>query len=430
VARTVRDAKLETRSARAKLKPSGTPHYRGLDPGLHLGYRKGKSGGRWVVRWRTADDTYKVETIGTADDTADADGNAVLSFAQAQAAAREWRAALARAAKGLVAGGDPYTVRRCLDEYVEFLDAERKTAVDAGRRIKALILPALGNVVCADLTKKQIETWRDKLAKTPPRLRTRKGARQRYADFDPDDGDQRRRRRAATNRTLTVLKAALNRAWRDEKIESDAAWRRVTPFEAVDAARVRYLTVDECRRLINGSEGAFRDLVRAALATGARYGELAALKCCDFDPDAGTLLIRTSKAGKPRHVVLRDEGAALFARLAAGCPGDAPMLRRPDSECWGKSSQHRPMVEACGRAGILPMVNFHCLRHTFASLAIMAGAPLLVVARNLGHRDTRMVEKHYGHLAPSYIADEIRRAAPRFGFVDEPGEVVPIASAR
>jgi integrase len=63
----------------------------------------------------------------------------------------------------------------------------------------------------------------------------------------------------------------------------------------------------------------------------------------------------------------------------------------------------------------VPAANFHALRHTYASLAIMNGAPLHVVARNLGHADTRMVERHYGHLAPSYVADEIRKAAPRFG---------------
>jgi hypothetical protein len=38
----------------------------------------------------------------------------------------------------------------------------------------------------------------------------------------------------------------------------------------------------------------------------------------------------------------------------------------------------------------------------------------MVVAKNLGHADTRMVEKHYGHLAPSYIAEAIRAGAPRF----------------
>jgi hypothetical protein len=45
----------------------------------------------------------------------------------------------------------------------------------------------------------------------------------------------------------------------------------------------------------------------------------------------------------------------------------------------------------------------------------MNGAPLMVIARNLGHTDTRMVEKHYGHLALSYVAEQIRAAAPRFG---------------
>jgi hypothetical protein len=45
----------------------------------------------------------------------------------------------------------------------------------------------------------------------------------------------------------------------------------------------------------------------------------------------------------------------------------------------------------------------------------------MVVAKNLGHRDTRMVEKHYGHLAPSYITDAIRAGAPRFGMIESSG---------
>jgi hypothetical protein len=38
----------------------------------------------------------------------------------------------------------------------------------------------------------------------------------------------------------------------------------------------------------------------------------------------------------------------------------------------------------------------------------------MIVAENLGHRDTRMVEKHYSHVAPGYVADAIRAEAPRF----------------
>jgi hypothetical protein len=57
----------------------------------------------------------------------------------------------------------------------------------------------------------------------------------------------------------------------------------------------------------------------------------------------------------------------------------------------------------------------------------MSGVPLLVVAKNLGHADTRMVERHYGHLAPSYIADAIRAGAPKFGFTPDP-TVVTLAA--
>jgi integrase len=83
------------------------------------------------------------------------------------------------------------------------------------------------------------------------------------------------------------------------------------------------------------------------------------------------------------------------------------------------------MKEACEHAKITPRVSFHILRHTGASLAVMAGVPLLVVAKNLGHTDTRMVEKHYGHLAPSYIVDAIRAGAPRFAAASDT-TVVPL----
>ena len=91
-----------------------------------------------------------------------------------------------------------------------------------------------------------------------------------------------------------------------------------------------------------------------------------------------------------------------------------PMFLKANGSPWRKSHQLRPMAEACRRANIDPPINFHALRHTWASLATMNGVPLLIVAKNLGHSDTRMVEKHYGHLAPSYIADAIRAGAPRF----------------
>ena len=131
-----------------------------------------------------------------------------------------------------------------------------------------------------------------------------------------------RRRRSTANRLLAILRAALTHAWREGRVASDHAWRRVKLFENVASARVRYLTVAEGKRLINAcGDTDFRNLVRAALETGCRYGELGRLNVADFNPDSGTLAILKSKTGKARHVVLTDEGAAFFAELCAGRPG-------------------------------------------------------------------------------------------------------------
>jgi integrase len=427
MARTVRDARLVSRAAREKLKPRGKPYYLALEEGLHLGYRR--TSGKWVGRFYLGERDYRVETIGAADDKADADGVAILSFAQAQALLREKHVAHVRRVKGLPAKDGPYTVRACVEEYLSFLERNRKSARDARYRAEALILPALGDVPCGELTATMLRKWLEAAATSAPRLRTRKGEAQKYRETIADDPEARRQRRATSNRVLTILKAALNRAWREGKIATDDAWRRVEPFEEADAARIRYLSIDECRRLINASEGAFRDLVRAALLTGCRYGELAVLEVHDFNPDAGTLHVRTSKSGKARHVVLNDEGIEFFAALAAGRSGVEILLCRYDGGPWAKSHQSRPMAAACARARIAPLADFHSLRHTYASHSVMNGVPLLVVAKNLGHSDTRMVEKHYGHLSSSFVADAIRLGAPRFGLHDK-DRVVPIVGAR
>jgi integrase len=412
MARTIRDTALETRAARGRLRASGKPYYRSLEPGLHLGYRKPLSGpGKWVARHYIGDQRYEVETIGIADDYSDADGVRIVSFRTAQTLARERATARAYHAAGK---HGPITIGDAMEAYFEFLEAHRKTARDARVRAEALIIPALGDVEVGQLTTEQIKKWHVGLTKTAAR------------HAQQDDGDNHRRRRKATaNRMLTTLKAALNLAWRDGRTPSDAAWRRVKPFADVNAARVRYLTVAEAKRLINAcAEEDFRRLVQAALATGCRYGELCRLTVADFNVDTGTLAVRQSKTSRPRHVVLTDEGAALFRQWCAGRAGGELLLVHSDGQPWGKSHQDLRMRAACERAGIVPSINFHGLRHSWASLAVMSGMPLMVVARNLGHSSTRMVEQHYGHLAPSYVADSIREHAPKSGF--KPGKIVSL----
>ena len=166
--------------------------------------------------------------------------------------------------------------------------------------------------------------------------------------------------------------------------------------------------------------------LRSRLAADIR--ELARLEVQDFNPDSNTITVRKSKSGKARHVILTPEGANFFRLHCAGRRGHEPMLCRA-GKVWKTAEQARPMRDACAHAHITPRVNFHGLRHTWASLAAMNGVPLMVVAKNLGHVDTAMVEKHYGHLAPSFIAEAIRAGAPRFADTSDT-TVVPLHTSK
>jgi integrase len=128
--------------------------------------------------------------------------------------------------------------------------------------------------------------------------------------------------------------------------------------------------------------------------------------------------VRLAK-GKNRHVVLTDEARQSFEVWTEDkAPSDHVFLRA-DGDIWGPSHQGRPMDEASASAGIEPAATFHVLRHTHGSHLAMSGVPIGVVAAQLGHADTRMTEKHYGHLAPSYIAQTIRANFPVLGITDD-----------
>jgi integrase len=87
------------------------------------------------------------------------------------------------------------------------------------------------------------------------------------------------------------------------------------------------------------------------------------------------------------------------------------------------------MRDACKRGSIVPAVGFHVLRHTHASIFAMRAVPMAVIARQLGHADTRMTERHYAHLAPNYIADTIRANFPRLTQRPAP-QLRPMLAAR
>jgi len=426
MARTIRDAKLETREARRRLSAQPKPHWRTLRPGqLHLGYccrRKG-SAGYWTTRTyigvRDAGSPYRIEKLpGIADDFEDANGQTVLSFAEAQ------DKALARQHTAEGAPQGRLTVRKAVTNYVEYLRAEGRPTKDTEWRVAAHILPKLGDIEVAALTSDKLRRWLAALASAGVRLRTKKGKAQKHKAV-PEDDEAVRRRRSSANRVLTILKAALNFAYDEKHVSSRDAWgRRVKPFEGVDVARLRYLSVAEAKRFLNACDPQFRLLVRGALETGARYSELARLQVQDFHPDAGAIHIRKSKSGKARHAVLTADGVGFFREVCIGRPGSTTMFER-NGKPWRTGDQARLMKAASENAKLTPPVTFHGLRHTWGSLSAMNGVSLQIISQNMGHADSRMAEKHYAHLAPSHVAAVIRAGAPRFGKV-KASNVVPL----
>jgi len=457
--RSARNSQLESRTARIKaakdLVPRKAPYRVRLGPGQALGYYKPpKPPGSWIAFLNPGKDDaaphgWKQKVLGTADDLADPDGVKILNFSQAQTKAREWFKACAEEAARSLVGTTmpkaPYTVADALEDHFE--DAKRRGMKALGRTMNsanAHIRPDLGAVEVAKLTRERIEEWLAKLAESPRRVRKPGPASKptpKPRNFKvprapkplsnpappapPSTPEEKRARKDTANRVLTILKAALNHALDRGRVKHGDAWKAVKPYRGTTSARVRFLTPEEQVRLVNACPEDFRRLVIAALHTGARYGELGRLQARDFNPSKGTLWIAPGKTEKGRHLVLTAEGSDYFDSTVAGLEPESLMFTREGvkrrgrkgidaPEMWAQSDTKRLMDAACAKAGLEPL-TFHELRHTYASGLVNAGCPLAFVAELLGHTDTRMVSKHYGHLAPNALADAVRTLAPKLG---------------
>ncbi|HEX4029244.1 MAG TPA: site-specific integrase [Terracidiphilus sp.] len=252
-------------------------------------------------------------------------------------------------------------------------------------------------------------------------MRTKPGKPQAYRDVEESS---QRARQATANRILTVIKAALNFAKTESRrIATDAAWVDVKPFAKVDVPKVRFLTADEVSAVVEKCEPDFQSLVKGALLTGCRYGELTAMTIADFNSKDGQLYVAHSKNGEARYVDLNAAGVAFFNHLTEGRRPEEKLFLRSIGKAWKTSEQFRPMNAACDAAKV-EGVTFHILRHTYASHALMAGMTIEVLAQQLGHKDTRITMRHYAHLCPTFKQESVRANAPSFGFSVKPGPVL------
>ncbi len=143
-------------------------------------------------------------------------------------------------------------------------------------------------------------------------------------------------------------------------------------------------------------------LVLMALTTGARRGELTALRWRDLDSEHAVALVRVTKNGEPRALpvlpAVADELARLKAEDEARFKIALPSVLIFHSERCPRVAFHfEQLWQRALKTARVRNFTFHCLRHTCASILAQQGASLLELADVLGHRQLAMV-KRYAHL--------------------------------
>jgi integrase len=203
-----------------------------------------------------------------------------------------------------------------------------------------------------------------------------------------------------------------------------------TPMRSWDAEQLR-----QC--LVAIEDDRLRALWTLAASTGMRRSELLGLGRASVDLYAKRLSVRdTLVVARTTPVLRRSEGKSSAAhstialdsetvevlrehrrrqleeRIAAGpiwenldlvFTREDGSLLRPG---W-VTKRFRHLVEAAG----LPWIGLHGLRHTHATMALLAGVPAKVVSERLGHSSVSITLDRYSHVLPNMQSDAAERIA-------------------
>jgi integrase len=383
-------------NVRTALKPRREPYWSApIVPGRYLGFRRiDAQRGSWVARTRNEgfDPTKGPQlycALGALTGTFD--------YPEAVRAAQAW---FARLDAGVVQKGR-FTIEDVCRDYIKDRRRERgdKSADDAEWRFERAVFGTdFGRTEVVKLRAPAIKAWRESLI--------------------TEDDEGRQMGKSGANRMMATLRAALNMSVENRQVAATAAveWRSVKQYRGVDRRREIYLDIEQRRSLLAASGGALRDLLEAAMLTGARPGELVSAKRSAFDARTKTLKL-SGKTG-PRNVTLLPAALVLFERLSKSKLPAALLLNRGDGKPWTRiewSRQIRAVAEAAaveddmGKKIPLPLgVCLYTLRHSFITQAISDGMTVLEVARMVG-TSLAMVDKHYGHLAQSASAERLAK---------------------
>lgn len=204
------------------------------------------------------------------------------------------------------------------------------------------------------------------------------------------------------SRELSVLQAALNHDWKKGRLDQYVhVWK-----PKFDNRKDRWLTRQEAAALLRAARAkpeARKYLplfIILGLYTGARHSAILGLTWDRVDVKAGLIDfnepgLETTKKGRSLQKMPRR--LQTFMKR----PGKGFIIQRGGKPLL---SVKKAFGEACREAGLVG-VSPHTLRHTAASWMAQKGVPFAVMARYLGHTDSRTTERIYSHHAPDYLQE-------------------------
>ncbi len=221
------------------------------------------------------------------------------------------------------------------------------------------------------------------------------------ADFATYRDERLRTVQAATiNRELGLLHhvCAIARAEWDVPLPSNPLDKIRKP--KAPPPRDRRLEPGELETLLSsaakGRNKHMGPLIRLALETAMRRGELLNIRWQDIDWDRRTLHIPTTKNGHPRTIPLTPEAIAILRELQKGGEEVFPMTVNAARLAWQRLIRRTNIGD----------LHFHDLRHEAISRFFELGLSVPEVALISGHRDFRMLFR-YTHLRPEDIAAKL-----------------------
>ena len=193
------------------------------------------------------------------------------------------------------------------------------------------------------------------------------------------------RKPATINRAIATLKHMLTKAVEWEKVDEDKV-KKVKKVKLLkeNNTRTRFISQDECRKLVDSCAPYLKPIVQTALFTGMRKQEVLGLTWDRIDLTHGYIELDKTKNGEKRHVPISSALRPVLEELAASNLDGCKYVFH-DKEGRRYQDVKRGFPGACKRAGIRDF-TFHDLRHTFASHLVMSGVDLPSVGKLLGHK--------------------------------------------